>query len=97
MRANAPNQPAALTNISERLSRMPADVAILSTELFATLSAREDSAEAVVHLQLHEGVAFAFKLQAFEDSSLFVIGGVAEYESPRTIRGNEQAFLFRSE
>jgi hypothetical protein len=97
MRANAPNQPAALTNISERLSRMPADVAILSTELFATLSAREDSTEQVVHLHLRERVALAFKLHAFEDASLFVVGEAAEYENRRTTPGNEQAFLFRSE
>lgn len=94
MRADAPNPRAAISNLSERLARMPADIAFLSGELFAALTALDDSAGKIAGLRLGDRVTIAFTLDALEKCRVFILGESSGFANRKTTELNEKTFLF---
>lgn len=94
MRGDAPNLRAALTNLSERLSRVPSDIAFLSTSLFAALTALDSSTEKIARMEVNERVTLSFTLAALEGCRLFVLGETSSIENDQAAEVNEDAVLF---
>lgn len=95
MRGDAPNPRAAISNLSERLTRMLPDIAVLSTELFAELSSLDPPASGIAELKLGDRVTLAFSLTALSECSVFVLGSDASCGN-REIAG-EQTFIFTNQ